>query len=99
MPEIENPSITKYTIWIYRTMEWVQQGRFDLSQSPRVTLEKKSGDCEDFAILLKYLSETELSLEVQLYYYKRVETEYHVVVRYNDLLYDPTFGMVYELRY
>ena len=62
-------------------------------QSPRETLDRGKGDCEDIALLAAYLLGPEASL-VELDCGTMVT---HMVVKYGEACYDPQAGVIIDL--
>ncbi len=92
LPDIEAESIGEMNIWVWRNIQFVEDvGQY--TQTPYETLILRTGDCEDQARLLVFLSEELLSIYpvmVTLWHYGGG----HTVVEYEGNWYDPSYGTV-----
>jgi hypothetical protein len=64
---------------------------FDYWQLPEETYRLKTGDCEDFSLLLAYLLETELDIRTDLILIGN-NSDYHILVKYNSYYIDAMSG-------
>lgn len=95
LPDTEGAqTISELNTWVYRHIKYVED-EIQYTQEPQETLIKRTGDCEDQAELLIYLSEQLLDV------YPKMIIEWnrlggHAVVQYNGKIYDPTNGNTKE---
>lgn len=100
--EIKGDSLFKLNYWVHTNIEYKLDDEFDSKydfwQTPKETLELKTGDCEDMAILLQELADRKLNLNVELMWIVNSDFTFsHMVIVYDDVVYDPTSGEFYEL--
>jgi len=66
---------------------------FDYWQLPEETYNLKTGDCEDFSLLLCYLLENELDIRTKLIIIGK-DTERHILVKYNLFYIEAIHGYI-----
>ena len=65
-------------------------------QAPQETIDKRTGDCEDYGIFIAYFADRDLGASVKLCVIETGLTEKHMVVRINGVYYDSTSRYVYR---
>jgi len=73
----------------YKADEW------EYWQAPQETINKRSGDCEDFAIFIAYFADRDLRADVMLYEIETGLTDKHMIVRINGVYRDSTSRCTY----
>jgi predicted transglutaminase-like cysteine proteinase len=75
--------VEEVSVWVYANVEYVSDmdkwGRGDVWQSPSVTYEDGSGDCEDFCILFLYLCYRDFGIKGWMYGVEDDEGRRHAV--------------------
>lgn len=81
--------------FVYNYIESVPEKEGDDWQTPEETMQKRSGDCEDFAILMLALSGESFGIYGDLVGIK-LYSGYHGVAKIAGVYYDPSFNTIRE---
>lgn len=94
-------SLCDINSWVYSNIEYKVDSDdifYDFWQYPYETIQKRTGDCEDQAILFQALAKKKLGKDVVLLWIYTKDFMYcHMVVLYDDTVYDPTINTTYRL--
>lgn len=74
----------------YKSDEW------EYWQAPQDTIDKGTGDCEDYAIFIAYFADRDLNASVTLCVIETGLTDKHMIVRINGVYHDSTSRYVYR---
>ena len=82
-------------MWVYDNIEYVSDKPLpsDQFQIPRKTLDLRTGDCDDFAILFMWLLYQKLGIKAKFVILKLGDT-YHASVAWEGKLYESTGGFI-----
>ena len=64
-------------------------------QAPQDTIDKGTGDCDDFAIFIAYFADRDLNASVTLCVIETGLTDKHMIVRINGVYHDSTSRRIY----
>ena len=85
--------------WMSENITYVREPEGeDYHQTPKETLEWRTGDCEDFGSLMEYFIEHKLGGEAEIIIIDNGDDTYHAVVEYEDRWYDPILNTSYPIN-
>lgn len=91
IPKFKN--IENVNTWCYNKIQYVSDkestGYDEFFKTPERTLKDKTGDCDDYAILLLYIVKQRFNIEGEFISVK-TENSFHAIARINGKFYDPT---------
>ena len=88
--------------YLRNNTEYLYEGINHYIQGPEETVELKTGDCDDFAVLFLNIAYTELGIKGNLVYVNSNERTIvnggipnHVIVEYDGIAFDPVYRNTY----